>query len=142
MLITYMTKMMMMFSGIIVVGLFLTWVNDGLEHLFSRFRFNRFRPEHLKPERTRGSQLNPVAVQHVSIQQTLPSTAKLPTVRPSITKPFTEKLSDKLVIHKPVIPETPQHDYAAKIVKIDLAPRSRESDSKLGEHVTILPKAA
>jgi hypothetical protein len=118
MLISYMTKMMMMFSGIIVVGLFLTWVNDGLEHLLSRFRYRK----------TPARQVNLVAHEHLVVAQPTPV-----------------KSNEKVVSHKPVL-ETPQHDYAGKIVKIDLAPRSRatqdETGDKLGEHVTVLPKAA
>jgi hypothetical protein len=126
MLISYMTQMMVMFSVIIVVGLLLTWINDGLEHLFTH-------------------------VKSALLNRKVPaSTAKVVvTQRPTFVRsalPASIKITEKLVAHKPVTPEMPHHDYASKIVKIDLAPRSRvsrdEAGEKLGEHVTVLPKAA
>jgi hypothetical protein len=121
MLISYMTKMMVMFSILIAVGLFLTWVNDGLEHLFNRLRPTRKSPTH---------QAKVLLSEPLVAQPALPTPAKL---------------TEKLVVFKPVA-EATQHDYTAKIVRIDLAPRSRasqgETGEKLGEHVTVLPKAA
>jgi hypothetical protein len=121
MLISYMTKMMMLFSLVIVVGLFLTWVNDSLEQFFSRFR-----PAH-KPT----TQPKPFVIKPLTV------------VQPVLSTPV--KLTEKLVVFKPVT-EATQRDYTGKIVKIDLAPKSRaiqdDSGDKLGEHVTVLPKAA
>lgn len=122
MLISYMTKMMVMFGVIIVVGLFLTWVNDGLEHLFRSFR-----PRLSNSKVT----VSPLQARHLTLN----------TVQPKVTA---------VIIPKPVreipVASVPAHNYASKIVKIDLAPRSRptqgESGDKLGEHVTVLPKAA
>jgi hypothetical protein len=98
MLIYIMTQMMVMFGAIIVVGLFLTWINDGLETLVRHFT-------------PRGK------------REAVP----------------------------PALP-APAHDYAGKIVRVELAPRSRSGQNnagptddgeKLGEHVTVhLPKAA
>jgi hypothetical protein len=127
MLISYMTKMMVMFSVIIVAGLFLTWVNDSLEQFFSRFR-----PAH-KPT----PQPKPFVIKPLTIAQ------------PALSTPA--NLTEKLVVFKPTTETTPhgyadRHDYTGKIVKIDLAPKSRatqnETGEKLGEHVTVLPKAA
>lgn len=125
MLISYMTKMMMLFSLIIVVGLFLTWVNDGLEHLLARFR----RPQPSTDKK--------VTVAPLQSRQLIAAPAR-PRVK-AIAIPKSVKVL-------PPLADIPPHDYAGKIVKIDLAPRSRPSNDehgeKLGEHVTVLPKAA
>ncbi len=122
MLISYLTQMMVMFSAIIIVGLFLTWVNDALEHRFARFKAVRLGRE-------------------------VPARAKvLLSERQVFVQSASPKLTGQVVAYKAITAEPSQHDYAAKIVKIDLAPRSRairdETGEKLGEHVTVLPKAA
>jgi hypothetical protein len=137
MLISYMTKMMLMFSGIIAVGLLLTWVNDRLEQLLVRLSFTRHLPvRHSK-----------MPVQYSSRysypgKSTPPKSYVLASVTP---QPVVTNMAEKLVTSKPA-PEPAHHDYASKIVKIDLAPRSRatqdEHGDRLGEHVTVLPKAA
>lgn len=127
MLISYMTQMMVMFSVIIVVGLLLTWINDKVVPFLARF-IGR------SPTRTTQSTRSVPSLQARGLASTPSRHATIRTI--SIPKPVV------------VLSETPQpktHDYASKIVKIDLAPRSREdaSGSKLGEHVTVhLPKAA
>jgi hypothetical protein len=127
MLISYMTQMMVMFSVIIVVGLLLTWINDKLESLLAR---------HLQRSPAKRSQ----------------SIRKVPSLQSRGLSSLSSKQSTvrTVAIPKPVVllsevAQAKSHDYASKIVKIDLAPRSREdaSGSKLGEHVTVhLPKAA
>jgi hypothetical protein len=135
MLISYMTQMMMMFSVIIVVGLFLTWINDRLEHVLARF---------IRRSPTKVAQRQPTRVvpSLQSRQLALSPLIKQATVR-TISIP---KLSKPGMALSEVAGSKP-HDYAGKIVKIDLAPRSRasqdESGEKLGEHVKVhLPKAA
>jgi hypothetical protein len=123
MLISYMTKMMVMFSAIIVVGLFLTWINDGLERLVKQRRPAR----HTSASRVTTSLQSRALTPSASNQLTV----KVISIPKSVA----------------VLPDAIKHDYASKIVKIDLAPRSRASQNetgvKLGEHVTVhLPKAA
>jgi hypothetical protein len=132
MLISYMTQMMMMFSVIIVVGLFLTWINDRLEHVLSRLlRRSPARATQNQPTRTVPSLQSRELTASPSIKRSVVRTISIP-------KPL--KVAAEVVQHKPL-------DYAGKIVKIDLAPRSRpsqdESGEKLGDHVKVhLPKAA
>lgn len=133
MLISYMTQMMVMFSVIIVVGLFLTWINDRLERTLRRFI-------HRSPNQiTQGQTTRAVPSLQSRALAASPSSNKGSVIRTiSIPKPMT-------VLSEVTPPK--QHDYASKIVKIDLAPRSRpskdETGDKLGEHVTVhLPKAA
>jgi hypothetical protein len=136
MLISYMTQMMVMFSVIILVGLLLTWINDGLEHLFTRLRFTRLSPS----ETTKGQTIRAVPSLQ-SRELAMSSVTKQATVRMiSIPKPIPITVS-------PEVTHPKHHDYASKIVKIDLAPRSRasqdETGERLGEHVKVhLPKAA
>jgi hypothetical protein len=131
MLISYMTQMMVMFSVIIAVGLLLTWINDRLEHLFARSK--RQSASGIVSGQTRQ------AVPSLQSRDLTGSPSKQPRVRTiSIPRP---------VLGLPDVTYPKQHDYASKIVKIDLAPRSRpskdETGDKLGEHVTVhLPKAA
>jgi hypothetical protein len=120
MLISYMTKMMVMFSAIIVVGLFLAWINDGLERLVKQ----RHPARHTSASRVT-----------TSLQSRALTPYQLTVKVISIPKPVA------------VLPAAINHNYASKIVKIDLAPRSRASQNetgvKLGDHVTVhLPKAA
>jgi hypothetical protein len=127
MLISYMTKMMLLFSVIIAVGLFLTWVNDRLERFLTRL---------LRPRSP-----HPVKVTFASLQsRSLTQVVARPRVKTvSIPKP----LASLNAVQQDQIGK---HDYAGKIVKLDLAPRSRvsqaETGEKLGEHVTVLAKAA
>ena len=132
MLISYMTQMMMMFSVIIVIGLFLTWINDRLEHTLSRF-LRRSPTKAIQPQLAR-------VVPTLQSRDLAPS----PSVKPSKVRTIAiPKLSKPMMVASEIKP----HDYAGKIVKIDLAPRSRpsqdDSGEKLGEHVKVhLPKAA
>jgi hypothetical protein len=87
-----MAKIMMMFSIIVIVGLVLVLINDGLESLFQRYKLIPKTPEQ-----------------------------KLPELQ------FSKDL-----------------DFSQKIVRIDFnhINRSREQGNQLGEHVTVLQKAA
>jgi hypothetical protein len=127
MLISYMTQMIVMFSVIIIVGLLLTWINDKLVPLLARFMYRS--PTKMPQSTRRIPSLQSRGLASVS--------SKRSTIRTiSIPKP---------VVVLSEVPQPKPHDYVSKIVKIDLAPRSREnaSGSKLGEHVTVhLPKAA
>jgi hypothetical protein len=132
MLISYMTQMMVMFSVIIVVGLLLTWINDRLERVLGRFT-RRSSSQTMQSQSRR-------AVPSLQLRElaTSPSTKQAVVRTISIPKPV-------MVVSE--IAQPKPHDYASKIVKIDLAPRSRpskdETGDKLGEHVTVhLPKAA
>jgi hypothetical protein len=135
MLISYMTQMMVMFSVIIVVGLFLTWINDRLEHVLSRF---------LRRSPTETLQHQPVrAVPTLQAREL----AMSPSIKQSKVRTISIPKLPKPVMAVAEIAQVKPHDYAGKIVKIDLAPRSRatqdESGEKLGEHVKVhLPKAA
>jgi hypothetical protein len=131
MLISYMTQMMMMFSVIIIVGLFLTWINDRLERVITRFT------RRSSNQATQGQSRR--AVPSLQSRELAASPSKQSLVRTFSIPKSVAVLPD--IIH------SKQHDYASKIVKIDLAPRSRpsqdESGEKLGEHVKVhLPKAA
>lgn len=137
MLISYMTQMMVMFSGIIAVGLFLTWINDRLEHLFSRFIRQSTNGT------TRGQTIRGQTIRAVPSLQSRDLAAS-PATKPSTIRTIS---IPKPVMVAPEIAQPKLHDYAGKIVKIDLAPRSRpskdETGDKLGEHVKVhLPKAA
>jgi hypothetical protein len=129
MLISYMTKMMLLFSVIIAVGLFLTWVNDRLERFLTRL---------LRPRSP-----HPVKVTFASLQsRSLTQAVARPRVK-TVSIPKPTKLASLNAVQQDQIGK---HDYAGKIVKLDLAPRSRvsqaETGEKLGEHVTVLAKAA
>jgi hypothetical protein len=128
MLISYMTQMVVMFSVIIVIGLLLTWINDKAGSFLARF---------LRYPQTRLSQ----SAKRVPSLQARGLSASVPSKHSTIR---TISIPKPVVVLSEMAQPKP-HDYASKIVKIDLAPRSREdaSGSKLGEHVTVhLPKAA
>ena len=132
MLISYMTQMMVMFSVIIIVGLFLTWINDRLERVLNHFT-------HRSNHQAKQAQTIRAVPSLQSRALAASPSAKGSVIRTiSIPKPM--MVASEIVGSKPL-------DYAGKIVKIDLAPRSRpskdETGDKLGEHVKVhLPNAA
>ena len=142
-MIETMAKILAMFGVIIISGLGLVLLNDGLEYLWQHFKL--------------ASRVKPVTLSK-NLEATYPLGSKLIGLRLTSSKLTELRTASKFKVYQ--IPAyqstnlpkakttqlnfTQKPDFAQKIVRLDFNQinRSREKGNQLGEHVTVLPKAA